>query len=50
MSLHIWAKLLLFWRTMRQRAIHRPHDKYRPEEHYMRGPGPAAHRKALHDR
>jgi hypothetical protein len=32
-SLHIWGRI-------RQAITHIRYDSYRPEQHYMRGPGP----------
>ncbi len=38
-----WAEFRAFWRTFFARAF----DPYRPEHHYMRGPGPAWREKNL---
>lgn len=45
----IWAKLVLLCRALLGH-VHPSRTKYRPEQHYMRGPGPAAHHKRSHER
>lgn len=37
----LWDELALFWRQFIVEAF----NPYRPEKHYMRGPGPAWHAK-----
>jgi len=36
-----------FWQRIRRDLIESLHEPYRPERHYMRGPGPKYRAKAL---